>query len=149
MNKRKAILLLAGILLLGYLIYTKTVSSNNTEGDSGTIFTPQEVVTMYMRATLGTIPGSLIDYDLAKTLLTDDMLSQWTDDSFVPISYGIQQGPDSIEFIDSKISEDNATVRVWGYWGEDVGRDWTFVLKKEDSAWLIYGIKVVEPTDRQ
>jgi len=153
----KKIFIVLVVLALGYFAYTKLGPAGNNNlifddgGNSGggsssggsgttqTTYTPTEVVTMFTRATLGGIPGSLVDYDLAKTLIGSEMASDWEDagNSYVPLTYGIQQGPDTVEMVDEQIEGDHATVEVQGYWGGEVQKAWYFELDKSGSEWII------------
>lgn len=148
---KKALLgaVIAVVVIFGgkYLMDKKDSGS----GDSKRMatYSPKEVVDMYIKATLGTTPGAVIDPTLAKTLLGGDMKANFNEYEFIPMSYGIQQGPDEVEYVEEKIVGDTAFVRIWGYWGEDIGRDWTFTLEHEAGEWLITNLEAVEPTDRQ
>jgi len=99
---------------------------------------PQDVVTSYMKQTLGTIPGSSLDYISAKLLLTSTYQEQFTDSSFVPISYCIQDGPDDVR-IDSETSlgDSAASIQVSARWGADWQVVWVFQLVLENNQWRI------------
>jgi ABC-type enterochelin transport system substrate-binding protein len=98
---------------------------------------PRQVVDAYLKTTLGTIPSAQLDYDKAKTLMTKSYVQEFTDASFVPLSYGIQQGPDKVEFEREDISGSQAEVIIMGYWGDDLQMRWKFELLKEDGSWKI------------
>ncbi|MEW6408395.1 MAG: hypothetical protein AB1465_06950 [Patescibacteria group bacterium] len=98
--------------------------------------TPTEVVEIFMKATLGTLPGAKIDYDFAKNLMTDDLKAKHTGEGWVPQFYGIQDGPVSIKFISQNTVGDNAYVRFDPSWGE-MSLGWLFTLKKVGNNWLI------------
>lgn len=57
---------------------------------------PIEVVSKYANSTIGNLPFSEIDYDLARGLLHPDLRSEFTDSQFIPTSYGFQDGPDGV-----------------------------------------------------
>lgn len=147
MKKILGIILLIMFFAGVYFYYNYNVENSvgNNRSSTSPTFSPEEVVTMYTRATLGTIPGSLIDYDLAKTLLNSKMKAQWLDDSFVPLSYGIQQGPDSVEIVSSSAQELSADVTVHAYYGTEPLLMWVFDLVKVGDDWKIAGIKNDEP----
>jgi len=118
---------------------TEQNNAENTAEESETLseeLTPNEVVQVFMYSTLGTLPGAEIDYDLARSYMTDELKSQHSGDSWVPGFYGIQDGPTSIKFISENISGDSATVRYDPSWGE-MGLGWAFILKNVDGEWLI------------
>jgi hypothetical protein len=146
----KKILIVLVVLALGYFVFTQfdfggndiSFEDSGGGGNTGTtlvIYSPSEVVTMFMRATLGTIPGSLIDYDLAKTLIDSGMAANWSGagDAYIPLTYGIQQGPDKVEISDERVDGSTATVEVWGYWGDEMQKKWYFELENTGSEWLI------------
>jgi hypothetical protein len=62
--------------------------------------------------------------------------SQYSDESFVPRFYGIQDGPTSVKIISENISGDEATVRVDASFG-DMTAAWAFILTKDGNKWLI------------
>lgn len=114
-------------------------NAENTTEESATLseeLTPDEVVQTFMYSTLGTLPGAGIDYDLARSYMTDGLKSQYSGDSWVPDFYGIQDGPTSVKFISENISGDLATVRYDPSWGE-MGLGWAFILENVDGQWLI------------
>ncbi|MDD5551926.1 MAG: hypothetical protein PHI88_02095 [Candidatus Pacebacteria bacterium] len=120
------------------IVVTPTPEATPTEKvDSGA---PTKVVEDFMKYTLGTLPDSNIDYETARNLFIEDLKSQYSDDSFVPRFYGIQDGPDSAKFISENISDNEATVRVDVSFGE-MTTAWAFLLKKEGDLWLISGFR--------
>ena len=135
--KKLSILFLVIIIGGGALFY---FSKNSQKVSDELSLPPEEVVTLYMRATLGTIPGSLLDYDLAKTLLGGELKTLFTDDKFVPFSYGIQNGPDDVKIDSVDISGESAKVTVFGYWGAEPSYRWVFDLKVHENNWLIFNI---------
>lgn len=147
MKKILGIILLIGFFVGVYFYYKYDVENLggnggavvNNGGTASPSFSPEEVVTMYTRATLGRIAGSLIDYDLAKTLLGSEMKAQWTDDSFVPLSYGIQDGPDEIAMEEAIIKGNGniATMNVNAYWGGELQVVWNFTLELVNNEWKI------------
>ncbi|MFC1622057.1 hypothetical protein ACFL13_01595 [Patescibacteria group bacterium] len=101
------------------------------------VASPSDKVQTYLYATLGTLEGATIDYALAKTLLSKEMKGRWTDDSFIPLSYGIQQGPDSIRMGKETINGNTAEVVVDPFWGGELGTTWNFQLEMTNDQWLI------------
>lgn len=102
--------------------------------------TPSEVVENYMNYTLGTIPTASLDYEAAKDYLSVEMLSQFVDDSFVPLSYCIQMGPDDVIVDSEDISGELALVQVSSSYGSGWEEAWEFSLIIEDNEWKIDGI---------
>jgi len=98
---------------------------------------PQEIVELFMQATLGTLPNAAVDYDKAKTMMTSQYAEEFTTPMFIPQAYGIQDGPDRVEFEREDVIDDTAEVVVIGYWGEDLQMRWKFELEKEDGLWKI------------
>jgi hypothetical protein len=98
------------------------------------------VVDDFVRATLGTVPGAAIDYDQARSLMTVSYAREFDSAGFVPIAYGIQDGPTTYEIGDEETSGSTATVTVLGYWGGELGRRWGFALQQEEGAWRIAAI---------
>ena len=103
----------------------------DTDGTS-----PTDNTENFIACTLGTVPGAVISYDLAKTYMSATQKSLFTDDSYIPEFYGIQEGPDTYEMKTQTINGDIATVRVDVLYGEMM-EAWAFVLIWEDGAWKI------------
>ena len=101
------------------------------------VMSPEQTVENYMKATLGSLPNSDYDEEVAKTYLEEELRAQFTDARFIPMSYAIQDGPDKVETIDQEIIVDEATIVVKGYWGADLTMNWMFSLVKIDGVWLI------------
>jgi len=97
---------------------------------------PTDNTENFLLCTLGTLPGATVDYDKAKNYLSANLLNQFLDDSFIPMFYGIQDGPDTYEMKSQSISGDTATVRVDVLYGEMM-EAWAFVLIKENGEWKI------------
>lgn len=115
---------------------TKTLTPTATPTEQ-TQETPQAVTEKFMLATLGTLPkNGQVNYDLARTYMTESLKAQNTGESWVPLFYGIQDGPESVKFISQNISADSATVRFDPSWGE-MSLGWSFILVKENGSWLI------------
>ena len=112
-----------------------TTRDMTVEGNS-----PTDVAEDFMMYTLGTLPGAKIDYTKAKQLASKNLLSQWTDDSFVPQFYQIQDGPTTYEMATQTINGDTATVKVEVRWGE-MGLAWAFSLVRENGEWKVDSIR--------
>jgi len=85
-----------------------------------------------MNATLGTLPNASVNHEIAKEFLSKTLRAQFTNDSFVPRSYGIQQGPDEIKIKSENIDGDSAIVAVQAFYGKEIGLLWNFTLELED-----------------
>lgn len=107
-----------------------------SENTSQTAGSPSEITDAFMKATLGTLPGSSVDYVKARSYMADDLKVQNEDDYFVPRFYGIQDGPQSVQLISENISGNNAAVKYNANWGE-MGLGWSFSLVKENNQWKI------------
>ncbi len=101
---------------------------------------PATVVEAFVKATLGTVPGAAIDYDRARSLMTAAYAAQFDSPSFVPLTYGIQDGPEGVEMVSEDVSGATATVVAQGYWGGEPGTPWAFTLQQEGGAWRIGAI---------
>jgi len=142
-SKNKKIIITALILLIIAITYTQlkdtpintNIFTQNTTDQ--TTYSPREVVDMFTLSTLGSLPNSLIDYTLAKTLMTEQYAQEFTNPSFIPQAYGIQDGPDKVEFETENIQGDQAEVVLIGYWGNDLTMRWKFNLEKENGDWRL------------
>lgn len=135
-------------LIIGAILPRETLENKGAtpllEVSQSTSETPSEVVDSYMKATLGAIPGANLNYTLAKNHLVPEMQAQFDDASFVPLSYCIQNGPDTVRIESEDISDDEATVRVSTQYGADFGapfeETWDFLLDRQEGAWKIASI---------
>jgi serine/threonine-protein kinase len=123
---------------------TPTPPPTEDEADQPALDPPAAVVDTFVRSTLGTVPGAAVDHDRARTLMTADYAAEFDSPEFVPLAYGIQDGPTSYEIVSEDISGSSATVLVLGYWGGDLGRRWSFGLEQEDGAWKVFGIAILD-----
>lgn len=115
----------------------KSTTNTNQKVTAPTV-TPTKVVNTYMKYTMGTIPGAEVDYEAAKEYLTQNMLDQFTDITFVPLSYCVQLGPDDVNVKSENIVGQMATVRVSGQYGTDDFTDmWNFSLVVQNNEWRI------------
>jgi len=98
---------------------------------------PKDVVKEYMDYTLGALPTADVDYDEAKKLLTLQYKKEFTDATFVPASYCIQDGPSKVKISDVDMSDDYATVRVKAEYGIEYINMWDFELELVGNEWKI------------
>lgn len=105
---------------------------------------PAAVVEAFVLATLGTLPGAELDEAKARSLMTAAYAPQFDTPGFIPLTYGIQDGPTSYQIAGEAVSGEAATVEVVGYWGESADRRWDFSLEQEEGHWRIAGIQVEE-----
>lgn len=105
-------------------------------GEKQPSVSPSEVVDIYIKSTLGGLPGANLDYELAKQHMTLEFRKEFIDASFVPISYCIQNGPDDIRIDSENISDNTAKVRVSGKYG-DWQDMWEFGLVIQEKEWRI------------
>jgi hypothetical protein len=97
------------------------------------------------------VPGAAVDDDRARALMTMAYAAEFDSPGFVPLAYGIQEGPTSYEIASEELSGTSATVVALGYWGADLGRQWRFALQEEAGLWRVAGIEVLdaaEPDDQ-
>ncbi len=112
-----------------------TTQDMTVEGDS-----PTDVTENFIVYTLGTVPGAELDYDKARLLMSKAHQAEFTEDSFIPQFYGIQDGPDTYEMKIQAINGNDASVKVDVLYGEMM-LGWAFMLVKEDGQWKIDGIR--------
>lgn len=110
---------------------TKTSTTQSEE-------TPKQVVENFMKYTLGTIPGASINYDKARTYLSDTMQAQYSGENWVQEFYKIQDGPTSVQIISENTADDVTTIKINAFWG-DTGLAWVFTLAKDGNKWYIDG----------
>jgi hypothetical protein len=131
---------------------TPTPPAAGTGADQPTPEPPAAVVDAFIRATLGSVPGAAVDHDRARALMTAEYAADFDSPEFVPLVYGIQDGPTSYEIASEDLSGSAATVLVLGYWGDDLGRRWSFALDQEGGAWKVAAIAILdtmEPTGQE
>jgi len=97
---------------------------------------PSKVVEIYMKSTLGTLPDSKIDYDLAKEYLAPELKERFDEPGFIPLSYCIQDGPNDVRIDSEEISDSSAKVRVSAEYGEWQDM-WEFGLVVREGEWKI------------
>lgn len=135
------VLLLGGVLILSACTQKSPANSNVAPNIIGNgrqeIMQPKEVIAKFMKHTLGSLPDSEINYEIAKTYMTDDYRAEFDNPMFVPIAYGMQDGPDKVDFVSEEIDGDNAQVIYLGYWGSDNQMYWKFELKKQVGNWKL------------
>jgi hypothetical protein len=121
-----------------------TATADPGEDEQPGLPSPTAVVDEFLRVTLGTVPGAAVDYDRARALMTVAYAAEFESPEFVPLTYGIQDGPTSYELTGEEVSGATATIVVLGYWGADLGRQWRFTLEEEAGLWRVGGIDVLE-----
>ena len=119
-------------------------TADTSTGDQSGLPSPVDVVDEFIQVTLGTVPSAAVDYDRARVLMTIAYAAEFNSPAFVPLTYGIQEGPSSYEIGSEEIAGSTATVLVLGYWGADLGRQWRFVLKEEAGLWRVASIETLE-----
>ncbi len=100
-------------------------------------------VNNYIRFTLGSVPGTQVDYEMAKEYLTPDLRSQFTSPMFIPESYCIQDGPDDFRIESIMIDKENGLAKVvikTKYGQEDWQEMWEFDLVNQEENWKINNI---------
>jgi hypothetical protein len=141
MIKKILLVTVVSVLLVGCIkpkldTTTPTTTDTSTTTETTTL-SPTKVVETFMKATLGSIPGALIDYDLARTLMTTSYAAEFDTPMFIPQAYAMQDGPDSYEVTNEEILADTATVTVLGHWGTTNQMYWMFELEKEAGDWKL------------
>jgi len=106
---------------------------------------PTEVVEIYMKHTLGSIPNSNIDYDKAKKYLSSELKKKFTDSMFVPTSYCIQDGPTDVKIISDEVDASSISIVVSALYGSEWKNMWKFSLSPDKASdsnyWLIKEIE--------
>lgn len=119
---------------------TMPVTLNATEATTRTMTypgdAPVDMTEQFLLYTLGTLPGAEINYTKAKELASKNLRAQWTSDDFIPLFYGIQEGPDTFDVISQTTIGDESVVLVDVKWGEMMLR-WSFTLIYEDNSWKV------------
>jgi len=136
------VVVVAALLLINKNPADKDIGSAKIPATDNIEPSPSRVVQAYMNATLGTLPSTSLNYEIAKEFLTENLRAQFTDDSFVPKSYGIQQGPDEIKIKSENIDGNSAIVAVQAFYGKEIGVLWNFTLELEDG--LLWKIAEIE-----
>lgn len=112
-----------------------TTRDMTVEGNS-----PTDIAERFILCTLGTVPGSRIDYAKARSLMSAARQAEFTDDSYIPSFYGIQDGPDRYEMKLQTISGNSASVTVDVVYGEMM-MGWAFLMVREGGEWRVDGIR--------
>lgn len=101
---------------------------------------PAAVVMAYARHTLRTLPDSDYDLEKAKAFFPPDSRAMFNDPSFIPRSYGIQDGPQQASARVMNMMNGQATVELTGVFGNSAVR-WRFMLVSMDGSWKIVSYK--------
>ncbi|KKQ74324.1 MAG: hypothetical protein US94_C0007G0001 [Berkelbacteria bacterium GW2011_GWB1_38_5] len=115
-----------------------TVTSKVTSTPQFNEESAKQVVENFMKYSLGTLPGAEVNYEKARAYLSDNMKAQYPDDNWVPMLYGIQDGPTSVKFISENDTGDSVVLRYDPTWGE-MSSGWAFTLEKDNNKWFITG----------
>ena len=115
---------------------SQSTSKSTSKTEKEPAVSPTTVAETFILATLGTVPGAKIDYDKAKTLLAEKLKDQFTEATFIPEFYGIQQGPDNYSMKTENINDGMASVNFDVRYG-DMMQGWSFILVKEADEWKI------------
>lgn len=139
------VLIFGGLVLIsaGCQKITEPPEIGGTD-EGATLREIRAVIDAYLKATLGTIPGANVDYEKAKTYLTPELAVQFQDDSFIPLSYCIQDGPSETIIRSVKFLNGNAAAEVEGKYGQDRLRMWGFGIIKIDGQWKIKEIECLQ-----
>ncbi len=121
-----------------------TSSGANITPAATAVASPTEVAISYMYATLGTIPDADVHYDTAKTYMSKEFRAEFKDDSFVPLSYCIQDGPSEVSVSSEKIEGDKARVQIKAVYGDEWMDMWDFAFVKEDGEWKLDEINCLQ-----
>lgn len=153
MNKK--VILTIGIVLVTCLLCvlavflvmrgsTKSVDvESETEDEIMVMRDPEEIVDMFLKYTLGTIPGDEVNYEAAKQLLLPEFAEEFTDDSFVPFIYCIQDGPEDVRIAVSDFwsTDETKVVEVEGAYNDEWLLMWYFVVETiAEDNWRISNI---------
>ncbi len=114
----------------------QTTSDQSTQTEKEPAVAPTKVVENFILSTLGTVPGAKIDYEKAKTYMSEELKAQFTEDTFIPEFYGIQQGPNGYKMKTETSNGDTASVKVDVKYGVMI-QSWAFILVKEANKWKI------------
>ncbi len=114
----------------------QTTSDQSTQTEKEPAVAPTKVAENFILSTLGTVPNAEINYEEAKTYMSEELKAQFTEDTFIPEFYGIQQGPDGYEMKTETINGDTSSVKVDAKYGAMM-QSWAFILVKEASEWKI------------
>ena len=69
--------------------------------------------------------------------MTDSYAAKFDSPMFVPLAYGMQDGPTDMEMRGEEISGETAEVTVLGLWGESNRMLWKFELQKQAGEWKL------------
>lgn len=117
-----------------------TASTTSTTSSAAGIVsteTPRAVSDSFLKYTLGTLPnGANVNLEAAKEYADDSLKTRMTDEGFVPLFYGIQDGPSKVEFLSENINGNSASVKYNATFG-DTMIGWVFTLTKTADGWKV------------
>jgi len=146
-----AIVIIAGLIIaLYYFInktsklekqiasYSSTTSTSSTTSSSGVTSTetPKAVTENFMKYTLGTLPGASVNLQAAREYMDDSLSAKYPGDDFVPLLYGIQDGPSKVELVTENVNGNTASVKYNATFGNTM-LGWVFNLTKTADGWKI------------
>ncbi|MCD4705581.1 hypothetical protein K8R61_00685 [bacterium] len=140
---RKIILLFIAVVLVILIIITCYIINPELDCNPNTEEAAQVVIT-YMNYTLGTLPNSNVDYDKAKKFLAHNLVVEFGNPMFVPVSYCIQDGPDNVRIFSSEYNKEMnwAEIVVESEYGNEWNQMWKFfVVQVESDDWMINKIQ--------
>jgi hypothetical protein len=101
---------------------------------------PEVVVENFLNSSLGTLPGSRVDYDKAWTYLGNNLKALYPDGSYLPLLLCIQDGPSAVD-ISEPAFMDMAYVNVLANYGGSWINMWEFELQEIGGLWQIEEIR--------
>ena len=100
--------------------------------------TPKAVADSFMNYTLGTLPDADVDLDAAREYLDSSLASKYSGDGFVPLFYGIQDGPTEVAYVSENTTGSSSSVKYNATFG-DTMLGWVFTLTETSDGWKISG----------
>lgn len=101
---------------------------------------PETVVANFLNSSLGTLPGSRVDYNKAWAYLGENLKAIYPDGSYLPLMLCIQDGPSAVDISESAFL-DIAYVNVLANYGGSWVNMWEFGLQEIGGLWQIVEIR--------
>ena len=101
---------------------------------------PETVVANFLNSSLGTLPGSRVDYNKAWAYLGENLKALYPDGSYLPLMLCIQDGPSAVDISESAFL-DIAYVNVLANYGGSWINMWEFGLQEIGGLWQIVEIR--------
>lgn len=127
--------------LEGQLSASSTATTSTTSPTPTSVAsteTPKSVTESFMKYTLGTLPDASVDLTAAREYMDSTLNAQYPSDDFVPLFYGIQDGPTEVEYLSENTTGDSSSVKYNATFG-DTMLGWVFTLTKTSDGWKISG----------